>query len=377
MTSVPLSQSSLAVMCTVLSITVLAACYLFSRYRPLPSVVAGKRYDFIDGLRGIAALMVFLNHAPLAMIIAKIPENTFHVSDYETGTSAGALGVQIFFGITGFLFFRKLLTADGRIDWNRFFANRVRRLVPLYYFACAVALAIGTIVTWPLDDNLGEAGISALKMLTFGFVPTIYVGRFDVNNLLGLIWTVMLEWRFYLFMPIFAWALTWRLRWLAFAGLVLVALLDLSRTQLACWAFFIPGFIAANLEPISSRASRKIRLLAVIAACGFLLANLLSTSAPEYGLTRFALFTGGFIALVFARPALLATRALRYLGEISYSFYILHATVLFVSLRCANTVLQVPGLKFGTYLAMMSCISAMLVLICTLTYRYIMAPIWP
>src|SRR5580658_2178577 len=75
---------------------------------------AGFRPD-IEGLRGIAVLLVVLYHA-------RVPHIT-----------GGFIGVDVFFVISGFLItgllFREL-TNTGRINFTEFYARRVRRLLP-------------------------------------------------------------------------------------------------------------------------------------------------------------------------------------------------------------------------------------------------------
>ncbi len=92
-----------------------------------PDWVRGGQIPCLDGLRGIAVLMVVLGHA-------------FHTEGaphwrllmYVRGT----IGVDVFFVISGFLITSLLLREihrDGKIDLKRFYLRRCLRIMPAYF----------------------------------------------------------------------------------------------------------------------------------------------------------------------------------------------------------------------------------------------------
>src|ERR1700759_5008166 len=74
------------------------------------------RYSSIDGLRAFLALFVFLHHAAMWYYL-------FHLHVWGQGPSLmyhhfGSTSVALFFMITAFLFFTKLINASGgEFDW--------------------------------------------------------------------------------------------------------------------------------------------------------------------------------------------------------------------------------------------------------------------
>ncbi|HFG3782180.1 TPA: acyltransferase family protein, partial [Escherichia coli] len=92
---------------------------------------SGKRYLHIDGIRGIAALLVVLNHAVFSLSNNGFNPLSVNTSNFWVFAHAGDIGVQIFFCITGFLFFDKIIKTGNKINWEMFFVSRVKRLVPM------------------------------------------------------------------------------------------------------------------------------------------------------------------------------------------------------------------------------------------------------
>ncbi len=83
-------------------------------------------FNNLDGLRGIAMILVVLHHCPLG----------FDVLDILTRNAR--FGVDLFFIISGFLICTLFLHEQkktGAVDLPRFFVRRITRLFPLYYLA--------------------------------------------------------------------------------------------------------------------------------------------------------------------------------------------------------------------------------------------------
>ena len=190
----------------------------------------GLRYrPEIDGLRGIAILVVVLFHA-------RVP-----------GFAGGFVGVDVFFVISGFLISRLLLdelTARGRIDLVDFYARRVRRLLPALLFVVAVVLVVGTL-------TLSAAGerqdLSASAVATVGFVANIYFWREQAGYFTSAtewqpllnMWTLAVEEQFYALWPglLLAAALVarWSRRRLETTVALLLGLLFAASVATAFW----------------------------------------------------------------------------------------------------------------------------------------------
>ncbi|HKE95435.1 MAG TPA: acyltransferase, partial [Povalibacter sp.] len=88
---------------------------------PAAALPAGTRLQGIQVLRAVAALLVLWTHLKFAMR-QPLPD----ILD----TACGAIGVDIFFVISGFVI---AMNAARGISWRQFLADRVSRIAPLYY----------------------------------------------------------------------------------------------------------------------------------------------------------------------------------------------------------------------------------------------------
>ena len=89
----------------------------------------GMRTETLDGLRGFLALSVFVHH--LVITHRYLQSGTWDYPPSAFYTLLGQVGFGVFFMITGFLFWGKLLDARGRPDWWTLYLGRVFRIGPI------------------------------------------------------------------------------------------------------------------------------------------------------------------------------------------------------------------------------------------------------
>src|SRR6185436_14911113 len=109
-------------------------------------VPAATYRPHLDGLRVIAVYLVVLFHAG------------------STQFSAGYIGVDVFFVLSGYLVTQLLLrdtTARGSIRFARFYSRRFRRLLPASFVLLIVSAAVFTAIAAPVDVVAAESSFKA------------------------------------------------------------------------------------------------------------------------------------------------------------------------------------------------------------------------
>ena len=116
---------------------------------------AGEKDGFspdIEGLRGIAVSLVVLFHAGL-------------LSHSATQITGGFIGVDLFFVVSGFLITGLLIRErerTGRISMSRFYARRVRRILPAAMVVLLVTFVVAnSLITLVDRPSVMQDGASA------------------------------------------------------------------------------------------------------------------------------------------------------------------------------------------------------------------------
>ncbi len=292
----------------------------------------------LDGLRAVSILIVFVSHAGLD----RVP---------------GGFGVTIFFFLSGYLIttlLRREYEADGSINLREFYWRRAWRILPPMY----VALAFGIIASL-LGFTLGDITVPAVTLQALhlsnyaqliGFSQEIPLGT-------GIMWSLAIEEHFYLVFPIALIVLFRRRsasgRALALLGvcaavlvwrMVLIGLLDVSanRTYLATDtrvdAILFGCILGLYLNPMvddvprpTPKAAAGITFAAVaVIGTSMVFQNDFYRETVRYTIQSLALAPVFFLAV--QQPTLWFFRVLnvgwvKFVGVLSYSFYLLHHVV--------------------------------------------------
>lgn len=325
---------------------------------PPVSAPRTRRDPALDGLRGLAVLMVFLFHYGGGL---QSPTPAVRLLGYVTQGSW--LGVVLFFALSGFLITGSLWDSLGqRHRLRNFYIRRVLRIFPIYFLALFAA------ALYALHRSATVASLKPLTVFVFFLQDLPHLSSYALQNQLSLplyhLWTVAVEEQFYLLWPIillFAHSRRHALRlslWVfgitvlflycvyalpAFIGARTHHLYDyFLLTQAAPIALGAAASLAmgsrigpSGRKPGSHRIVRKyarpaflIGLAIYLYTC--ILSKTLYLSGPIQfwlGLPAIAVSAAAAIPLVL-RPGLLRTLAsypaLGWMGRISYGFYIFH-----------------------------------------------------
>jgi peptidoglycan/LPS O-acetylase OafA/YrhL len=320
-----------------------------------------RRFYELDSLRGVAALTVVFHHfsrlcSPRIVHLLERTPLRLLVAGYQA--------VILFFLLSGFVLtlpYKK----NPRLDYGPFLLKRVCRIYLPYLAALALAVFCDMhFSTHAHFDNYWINWTWSAPVTTHLVVQHIlFLGSYDWSQFNTAFWSLVYEMRISLVFPFIAVAvLRFRTIWL----LLCAAALSLSFYPLAILlssvlhlcshdaainttltlhyaAFFIIGSVMArHLHTIDRWYARLSPLQA--AAIAFVSLTLYALSNASSIIKHFhipaAMFdwtiaAGAAMFIVFAmnsRPfhRFLTSRAIHHLGKISYSLYLIHATILFI-----------------------------------------------
>ena len=197
-----------------------------------PARRSGGRDLRLDGIRGIAVLVVLLYHTPTPVRLLPADRRLL---------PGGWLGVDVFFVLSGYLITRLLLAEQsetGRIDRRAFYGRRVRRLLPAVVVLLSVWLLVTLTGLLPVE-RLRTPPTPATSHLAlvpvvgaFGFFYN-WVLAFGLPSPVGMVhmWSLSVEEQFYLVWP----------------TVVLLTTARARRPQLALWGLVVSGIFASLL----------------------------------------------------------------------------------------------------------------------------------
>lgn len=154
----------------------------------------------LDGIRGIAILLVMLSHFIMA--------DKTSVSDSAIARllHSGYLGVDLFFVLSGFLITGILIDSKNSPNYfSVFYMRRALRIFPLYYGLLAIAWLTAQFITPRYPVNLSEVDSMAWYWLYASNIGMAVKGGWLTSPSwigLGHFWSLAVEEQFYLFWPL-------------------------------------------------------------------------------------------------------------------------------------------------------------------------------
>jgi peptidoglycan/LPS O-acetylase OafA/YrhL len=328
--------------------------------------MAMKRFPALDGLRAVAALLVVF----------------FHFSGPKYSWLSGWTGVDVFFTLSGFLIATLMLREEsdkGKVSLRNFYIRRVFRIMPVYYVVLLAACALYLLrhAFWSVDFS---------EQLPYYLTFTSEFAGGHSGGMYGLTWTLGIEQKFYLVWPLLAFGAG-----IAFSRFRPVLVFVLLPTLLLLGLLVKPMWINYFVILLGC-------LLAVVMHSGRGFAIVRPLTHPLFGIAAAALFVwtqlsvetmrgnlGGeepptialySLSVLLLLPSLLnrgpvswllSTKPLVFIGERSYSLYLVQNLAILIVFGLAPA--------FGQYRLITAIATAVVALaLADLLYRWVEQP---
>jgi peptidoglycan/LPS O-acetylase OafA/YrhL len=307
----------------------------------------------LDGLRGVAILLVILVHT------FSYKGSSLVGRGLESFARAGWVGVTLFFVLSGFLITGILIDTRGKKNYLRdFFARRSLRIFPLYF--AFIILYFYAVPHIPLIAEQLPLPKPDLWIYYWTYTANMQEWLSGITSSikpLDPLWSLAVEEQVYLFWPFLILLVPRRRLILTFVGMALLSFTWRFLTRLTAQSVALSyGWAPANLEAFAIGAivalcSREHRTvlrawsprIAMASGC-FILGLWIGQKhfTPWYapvpmltiGMTGMILFSASTIGVSITSKEqslinrLLSLSGLRSLGKYSYAIYLFHAAVI-------------------------------------------------
>lgn len=323
------------------------------------------RIPELDGLRGLAVLLVVLHHF---IPVQDAEGHAGFVTTLESFFHVGWVGVDLFFVLSGFLIGGILLDArESHRYFRTFYLRRIHRIFPLYYIWIGIYFLIA------YTPLVRHADVLAITPDRWFIIP---VYGFFLQNLawnhgmsfstpwLSTLWSLALEEHFYFVAPLVIRHCSRR----RLVQLLLIVVATSPIVRAVALHYFSSEHVAVAYVPTPCRAdglamgvllavawrTERVKiwlqthtgiLWGIVTLLFGAVAGLLLTGASQYdramaywGFTCLDAFFSGLLLLVLLAPGGIWGRFCRWrvlinLGGVSYCIYVIHQETLAVSLR--------------------------------------------
>ncbi|EFL3101535.1 TPA: acyltransferase family protein [Escherichia coli] len=284
---------------------------------------------WLEGLRGVACIMVFFNHFAYYLPTIGISNQNIPYKIMPIYDNFGSLGVEIFFAITGFLFLSRIKKVKGADD---FMMKRIKRLAPAFLFFALINMAV-FIIFMSDGASLDDYRKALIQLLSFGFLGGGIFFKDSWIHSIGVVsWTLPYEWIFYI--SIVAISLFYKNERYISITLFIIGIYTIEKSNLNTnmFLFFISGAVGKIVYDNSLNHDKKYWKLIISITAILTLLTCLYQKDDGYGIYRFILVTILFSSICYIKPKFLQSSNIVLIGMISYSIYLSHQAIIYLSL---------------------------------------------
>ena len=309
----------------------------------------GSNERSMEGLRGFAVFLVFLVHF-VTLINPWIQKGSYFLLFAKSIRLVGNTGVDLFFVLSGYLIFGSLISRP-----QRFFLFMRRRVVRIYpAFTTVFALYVALYLFFPAEEDVQSRAAGIVYFIqNFLLLP----GVFPIKPLITVAWSLSYEMFYYLAIPFFIHAFrlrsrstVWRMFFFFFVAVLIIAF-NGSYIRLV---MFVSGVLLYEVMRACHIPSVP-DFIGLLALCVGLSSPLIPVEGGEGLAIKFSILFFAFPILCFAcfrNPSdwlarMFSWAGLRWLGNMSYSYYLIHGLALHMAFLLLSKLL--PNTGYGSW----------------------------
>lgn len=288
----------------------------------------------MEGMRGFAVFLVFLVHY-VALMEPWFRRDSL-LGEIANGMQIiGHSGVDLFFVLSGYLIYGSLISRPQ--PFPGFMRRRIQRIYPVFTVVFLVYVALSFVFPGESKIPAGFADAAIYLLQNFLLLP----GIFDIEAMITVAWSLSYEMLYYLAIPLLITALAmrsrgrqWRMGFFLALSLV-IALYCAIHGGHARLLMFLSGILL--FEALAdTRTFRAGSIAGALALAAGVASRLLPTEGHAGDVLKISILFAAFFVFCYAcfrhRNNALARAfswtPLRWLGNMSYSYYLLHGLAL-------------------------------------------------
>jgi len=279
--------------------------------------MASERIQELDSLRAIAAISVMLFHFTYG----------YNHNDTNYLFHKGFMGVELFFVISGFVIF---MTLQNTKTTGQFAVSRFARLYPAYWFSVLLSFVLFSIPFIFNNQIQPSFHVSEIFIPQFLINLTMFQSYFGIEHIDGAYWTLSVELFFYIVMLIvFA---SKKMKYIEIVGWIYILLLFIDHRFLKIahldymryGLYFLVGILYYNIYKEGLQWKKVSQYFLIFVT---LYLNLHYFYHDNIERSIVVLIYGVFALLSFHKLEWFRFPIFVFLGQISYSTYLLHENI--------------------------------------------------
>lgn len=275
----------------------------------------------MEGLRGVAVFLVFLVHYSTL----SEPWTGAWLTNLSSAVhTIGDVGVDLFFVLSGYLIYGSLIQRQQ--SFLKFMQRRIQRIYPAFLVVLFIYIVLSFLM--PGESKLPAEGVTAYILANVLLLP----GMLPIEPIVTVAWSLSFEMFFYLSIPVivsalFLRSLTAPIRVALFvsAATIGMALLDSDYARIV---MFIGGAIVADAIKVVRSPSATVAFASAIAVVSIPLMDIHSYVRLSLLLASCSLLCWHCFAGHSPLTKAMSWTPLRWLGNMSYSYYLIHGLTL-------------------------------------------------